>query len=226
MLEFLVSGARHPRKAQRIGICVSLKEIFLVSPTHDCMRTSFCAKNSTTGCFIFSCLEPICPIDCPGNEFHTKIIESTASMLAAFLQQFASTTDSNDTIASNPTRVPQEMVRASNHSSDRPSTDEERDDELYQTNNQPILQSPKTVRFAMDDKVANRKKRNRNLRNRILEKSKSATERNSNTTTNNIETVIATDPTLPSSPKKTTTQVERRRKNFKLAASLFAGLQC
>ena len=159
------------------------------------MCTCFCAQNSTTGCFSFVSVmvemdnPPICPIDYPGTDFHTEIIQQSANiMFAAFLQQFESTTDSRgdtDAIASNTTRVPQEMVvlsnPASNHSSGLLSTDEERDDETCKSNRirkQPILQSSKTVRFAMDDKVANRKKRHRNLRNRILEKSRNSTERN------------------------------------------------
>ena len=167
-------------------------------------------------------------------------------MFSILLRQF--TTESRDDTETteffSPTTIPQEMMlfqsnpQLSNHSSVHLTTYEETgDDEFKSTmiHNQSILQSPKKVRFAMDDKVANRKKRKRNLRNRILEKSRSATETHSNsdpeTTSNNREKEVTNTPhnAFYSRSKATnkvsvvSAKVGRRRKNFKMATSLFAG---
>ncbi len=148
---------------------------------------------------------------------------------------------STDNSVSTPQKLPQEkMFPSSEAPCGLPVTDEETEYDS-RDDNELALESPKKVRFAMDDKVANRKRRNRNLRKHILEKSRSTSDHNSDSNRkdgsnndlatentnidhrNNNEIPIRTTIPVTPSPNKTNSQVARRRKNIKMAASLFAG---
>ena len=147
----------------------------------------------------------------------------------------ASPEESTDS-RSSPPKLPQEKMFQTEAPDVVPTTDEDTDDDSKE-----LLESPKKVRFAMDDKVANRKRRNRNLRRHIIEKSRSTTDsdRNSdsnsdNSSRNDMEsprnksspknrsktTPRKTIPLAPS-PKATDSPGTRRRKNIKMAACLF-----
>ena len=151
----------------------------------------------------------------------------------------ASPEESTDSLSS-PPKLPQEKMFQTTRAPDViPTTDEETDSD----DSKELVESPKKVRFAMDDQVANRKRRNRNLRKHIIEKSRSTTEsdrnsdRSSDNSRNDMESPrnksspknrIKTTPrkNIPLTPKAADSPGGRRRNNIKMAACLFGGIRC